>query len=173
MARKPTVAVLALAAALTATPAIAAGAKKQSPVKKGTTYTGLTDEGSVCRVNGVDNRPCTVSVRTSDDGKRVAAMVIHFGAPCDSKGKYFRSSTRFENVAIDKAKFHVTSTYNEQLDGGGTAKDHVTMHGRFRRKNGKFAVGGDFHVTSKVTPAGAKKATRCDSGDVNWLARPR
>jgi hypothetical protein len=159
------------AALLVAVPAV--DAKKKPPVvKKGTTYRGLTDQGAVCHVKGVDNKPCRVSVKTSQDGKEVAVMRIRYGSACKDDSKYFRSSTRFTNLPIVDARFESSATYGEPIRGGGHSDNHVTMHGVFKRTDGKYTVSGDFRITNKLTFPD-EKPTKCGSGKVAWSAKPR
>ena len=170
MNRAWTLAVVA-AASLFVVPAVEAK-QQQSPVKKDATYKGLTSQGAVCHSGGADNKPCRVEVKTSKDGKRVAEMLIHYGSACKDETKYFRSSTRFQDLPIHDAKFESHATYDEPIQGGGQSQNEVTMHGIFKRKNGKPVVSGTFKITNKLTfPEG--KPTKCSSGKVTWLARPK
>lgn len=173
MHRARTLAVVA-AASLLAVPAVDAKKRPKPPpvVKKDAVYRGFTDQGSVCHVNGVDDKPCTVAVRTSKDGKSVAQMLIRYGSACKDESKYFRSATRFTDVPIRNAKFESSAGYSEPILGGGQSDNDVTMHGVFKRKDGKRTVSGDFKITNRLTfPEG--KPTKCASGKVAWLAAPR
>lgn len=165
--------VLAVAAAcLVAVPAVGAEKHKPPLVKKDTTYRGLTDQGSVCHVKGVNNRPCTVALKTSKDGKRVAYMLVRYGSQCKDEDKYFRSSTLFLKVPIKDAKFEWAGTYGEDVEGGGHSENDVVMHGTFKRKDGRSVVSGDFRVKNKLTFPD-DKPTNCSSGKVGWAARPK
>jgi hypothetical protein len=171
MHRARTLAVGVAASLLIAVPAVEAK-KAGSPVKKDATYKGVTSQGAVCHVNGADNRPCRVEVKTSKSGKRVVEMLIYYGSPCKDESKYFRSSTRFLDLPITKGRFESEARYGEPIKGGGHSENHVTMHGIFKRGDGKATVSGDFKIANKLTfPKG--KSTRCNSGKVTWLARSK
>jgi hypothetical protein len=159
------------AASLLVVPVVDAKKNPRSPVKKDATYRGLTSQGAVCHVDGVDNRPCTVSLKTSKDGKKVVSMLIRYGAACRDESKYFRSSTRFRGLPITEGKFEQSAGYGEPIAGGGHAESTVSMHGAFKRKDGRSTVSGDFHVKSKLTFPD-DKPTKCGSGKVTWSARP-
>jgi hypothetical protein len=173
MHRARTLAVGVVASLLAVVPAVDAKKDPKPPVvKKDAVYRGFTDQGSVCHVGGVDNRPCTVTVKTSKDGKSVARMLIRYGSACKDESKYFRSATRFTDVPIRNAKFESSAGYSEPILGGGQSDNEVTMHGVFKRKNGKRTVSGEFRITNKLSfPEG--KPTKCGSGKVAWLAAPR
>jgi hypothetical protein len=172
MHRARTLALVA-AASLLAVPAVSAKEKHKPPVvKKDTTYKGLTDQGSVCTVEGVNNKPCTVTLKTSKDGKRLVYMLIRYGAACKDEAKYFRSSTLFTKVPITAARFEWSGTYGEDLVGGGHSENDVTLHGVFKRIDGKATVRGDFRVKNKLTFPD-DKPTKCGSGKVAWSARPK
>jgi hypothetical protein len=156
-----------------AAPAVGAVEKHKPPaVKKDTTYRGPTDQGSVCSVKGVENRPCTVTLKTSKNGKRVVYMLIRYGAQCKDEDKYFRSSTLFTKVPISDSKFEWQGSYGEDIKGGGHAENDVVMHGTFKRKNGKSTVAGDFRIKNRLTFPD-DKPTKCASGKVGWSAKPK
>ena len=161
------------ATALIAVPAVDAKEHHKPPaVKKDTTYKGHTDQGSVCNVNGVDNRPCTIALKTSKDGKHVVYMLIRYGSACKDEDKYFRSSTYFTQLPIEDRKFEWSGSYGEDVKGGGHSENDVEMHGVFKREDGKSTVSGTFRIKNKLTfPKG--KSTKCSSGKVGWSARPK
>lgn len=171
MHRARTLAVAAGVASLIAVPAVEAK-NQQSPVKKDATYKGFTSQGSVCHADGANNKPCRVEVKTSPNGKRVTEMLIHYGSACKDESKYFRSSTRFEDLPIHDARFESQAGYSEPIAGGGHSDNEVTMHGIFKRKDGKATVSGDFKIRNKLSFSKGK-STKCSSGKVTWLARSK
>jgi hypothetical protein len=155
---------------LAGAPAVGIAKKSPLPQKKNATYKGLTSEGSVCHVGGVDNKPCPVRVKVSKNGK-TARTLISWGAPCTDTSKYLRSDTKFTGLAISKGRIKNNSSYDEQLVGGATSHNTVALHGKFTKTGGKYSVAGDFSIAAKVTFADGS-TTQCSSSGIKWSAKP-
>ncbi|MEA2448774.1 MAG: hypothetical protein QOG63_706 [Thermoleophilaceae bacterium] len=166
---RPTVAAIA-AGALILVPAVDA-AKSKPPQKAGATYTGFTSQGKTnCRSKGQNDKPCTVSVKVSGDGTRVAKAQIYFFAKCDND-LVFRSSTVFKNPRIKKGKFTVNANYPENLGDGSSADNSVITHGTFRRKRHRYTVVGDYKISSDLQLSDGS-TTHCQTPKVTFKAKP-
>jgi hypothetical protein len=158
------------AALLVGAPAIGIAKKAPLPQKKNATYKGLTNEGSVCHVSGVDNKPCPVTVKVSKNGS-TARMRIAWRAPCTDASKYLRSDTKFTGLGISKGKVQNSSSYDEQLTGGAKSHNTVALHGKFKRTGTAYSVAGDFSISAKVTFADGS-TTQCSASAIKWSAKP-
>jgi hypothetical protein len=158
------------AAMLVGVPAVGIAKKTPLPQKKNATYKGLTNEGSVCHVSGVDNKPCPVTVKVSKSGNN-ARTLISWGAPCTDTSKYLRSDTKFTGLAISKGRVKNNSSYDEQLVAGATSHNTVALHGKFKKAGTKYSVAGDFSIKATVKFADGS-TTQCSSSGIKWSAKP-
>jgi hypothetical protein len=156
------------AAVLVAVPAV--DAKTPPPQKKGATYSGITSQGSkACHSSAGNNEPCDVTATVTSSGKRVR-LLVKFTADCGD-GNVYQSSTVFKSLKISSGKFSASATYVETLSDGTKVNNAVATHGKFKHKNKKYSLAGDYKVASDVTFPDASTA-KCASGKVTFTAKP-
>jgi hypothetical protein len=162
-------AALALAG-LAAVPAV--DASTPPPQKKGATYTGITSQGTTaCRSGNNNDQPCVVSAKVSKNGKKVVRLLVKFTAACEDTNVY-QDATIFAGLKITKGKLSVKAIYDETLSDGTKVTNAVQAHGKFKRKNKKFSLLGDYQVGSEVTFTDGSK-THCASGKVTFTAKAK
>ena len=164
--------ILAAAAAASLLAVPAAGAATKPLVKKSATYKGLTSQGSTCRADSMNDRPCDVSVKTSSDRKRVKVMIIKFSATCDN-GNVYRNQTDFLNYPISsKGGYSEKGSYTQTIPPDSVKAEHdIKMKGRFYRDGSKYRLKGTFSVQADLTFQNGT-TTRCTTGTITWSAKP-
>jgi hypothetical protein len=165
--------VLAAAAVVSLLAVPVAGAATKPPlVKKSATYRGLTSQGSTCRADSMNDRPCDVSVKTSSDRKRVKVMIIKFSAPCEN-GNVYRNATDFLNYPISsKGGYSEKGSYTQTIPPDSVKAEHdIKMKGRFYRDGTKYRLKGTFSVVADLTFQNGT-TTRCTTGPITWTAKP-
>jgi hypothetical protein len=166
----PRLAVALALAGLAAVPAV--GASTLPPQKKGATYTGITSQGTTaCRGGNKNDQPCVVSATVSKNGKKVVRLLVKFTAACDDTNVY-QDATIFTGLKVTKGKFSAKATYHQTLSDGTKVTNAVQTHGKFKRRNKKFSLLGDYRVGSDVTFTDGSK-THCASGKVTFTAKAK
>jgi hypothetical protein len=157
------------AAGLVAVPVV--DARTPPPQKKGATYSGVTSQGAnACHTGSDVEAPCDVTAKVTSSGKRVR-LLVKFTADCGD-GNVYQSSTAFDSLKITSGKFSASATYVETLSDGTKVDNAVATHGKFKRKNKKYSLVGDYKVSSDVTFPDASTA-KCESGKVTFTAKAK
>jgi hypothetical protein len=147
-------------------------AKKKLSVKSNGTYTGLTSQGSVCRVGERRGAPCSVTVVTSDKGSFVKRVDVLYHSNCQN-GQGATGTVAFRWLAISKARFRINSTSDaaDSTDPATKIRRTIALGGRFERSSkGTYSVSGTTTVVSDRT-YGDGTTTQCTTGPVTWTAR--